>query len=460
MPRFEPKTFSYFLERMANRVVARTELTDLEEGGVLHTILAAVARELDDVSFQMVNLQRIWDLDTATGEDLDDRALDFNPDKLERRGASYAAGQVEFSRTGTAGTVTIPQGTIVKVPDDGPEFATTGSTQILAGFTTSALVGIVAREPGPEGNVDAGTITQLDAVAGVETVTNPAATVGGQAEETDAQFRSRIKEFLRSLPRGTPDALKFAVLNTFLTDFGRIVSAEVVELPAPDLGQVLIYVDDGSGTIEVTANNYGTPETVIASAIGGEVRLFLDNKPLKLGAFTDIEINGSPATEGVDYTLSRATGQITLDATVYPTGLAPGDSVTAEYTWLEGLIAEAQKIIDGDPADRIAYPGYRAAGTQVLVLAPTVFQQIVEGSVIVESDRIGEAADIRDQVRAAINRYINGLGINGDVVLSELVFQAQSIDGVADVNFTTPTANVIIGEGELARVVDANIDLT
>lgn len=460
MPRFEPKTFTFILERMANRVVARTELTDLEVGGVLHTILAAVARELDDISFQMVNLQDIWDLDTASGEDLDDRALDLNPVKLERRGASFASGQVEFSRAGTSGTVTIPQGTIVKVPDGGPEFETTAAAQILDTFSTSGLVGIVASEAGTAGNVDPGAISQLNAVTGVETVTNPAATIGGQARETDAEFRTRIKDFLRSLPRGTPDALKFAVLDTFLEDFGRIVTAEVVELDEPNLGKVLIYVDDGSGTIEITDDNIGTPETVIASAIGGEVRLFLSNKPVKLGAPVNIELNASSLTEDVDFTLNRATGQITLDSGVFPTGLAPADNVTAEYTWLEGLIAEAQKIIDGDPADRINYPGYRAAGTQVFVIAPTVFQQIVEASVIIEVGRLGEADEIRDKVRAGINRYINGLGINGDVILSELVFQAQSIDGVADVIFSTPTGNIIIGEGELARIVDSNIDLT
>jgi uncharacterized phage protein gp47/JayE len=460
VPRFEPKTFTYFLERMANRVVARTNLTDLEEGGALHTILAAAARELDDISFQMVNLQRIWDLDTATGEDLDDRALDLNPEKLSRNGLSFSSGQVQFARTGTAGNVTVPQGTIVKVPNGGPQFSTNAPVTILDTFTTSPLVGIIAIVGGLAGNVDSGAISQLDAVSGIETVTNPAATIGGQEVETDAEFRSRVKTFLRSLPRGTPDALKFAVLSAFLPDLGRVVTAEVVELPEPDLGRVYIYADDGSGTIEITDDNIGSPETVVASAIGGEVRLFLDNIPVKLGTPVDVEINAVPVFEGVDYTINRATGQITLDPTLYPTGLAPGDSLTAEYTWMEGLIAEAQKIVDGDATDRINYPGYRAAGTQVFILPPTVLQQIVEAQVIIDNNRLAEGTAIRSKIRSAINRYINGLGINGDVILSELVFQAQSVGGVLDVTFTTPTSNVIIGEGELARVTDSNIDLT
>ena len=457
MARFEPKSFSYFLKRMAYRLVARTDLTDLNDGGVAHTILSAVARELDDMSFQMTNLQRIWDLDTATGPDLDERALDLNPVKLTRKLASFANGSVVFSRTGTVGTVAIPVGTVVRVPG-GLEFATSVAGSILDTFTSSTAISAVAVEAGAAGNVDASTITQLDAVTGVETVTNPVAFTGGQDLESDAQFRERIKAFLRSLPRGTPDALKFAVLDTSLDLFGRIVTAEVIELTGPDLGQVIVYVDDGAGTIEVTDNNYGSPETVVSLATGGEVRLFLDNKPVRQGFTVTVERNAVPLTFGVDYTLNFATGQITLDSGVFPTGLSVGDTVTAEYTWYEGLIAEAQKIIDGDPADRITYPGYRAAGTQVFVLAPTVLQQLVEALVVIADGFDGTT--VRTAVRQAINRYINGLGINGDVLLSELIFAAQSVGGVIDVVFTTPTTNVVIGEGELARVTDANIDLT
>lgn len=454
MARFEPKTFRTFLERMSYRVVARTALTDLEPGGNLHTLIAGVARELDDISFQTVNLQTIWDIDTATGEDLDARALDFPPDGLERQGEVKANGSVVFSRSGTTGAVAIPAGSIVRVPN-GPEYATTAAGSILAGFTDSASIGILALEAGTAGNVDPGTVTQLDAIAGVETVNNAAEISGGQNEETDAEFRVRLKAYLRSLPRGTPDALKFAVLDTFLEDFGRIVTAEVVELEGVDLGKVYIYVDDGAGTVELTADNYGAPETVVAVAIGGEERVFLDNKPVKTGTLLIVRKNAAVLVEGVDFTLNRATGQITLTV-----ALVPADTVDAEYTWYEGLIEEAQKIIDGDPADRENYPGYRAAGTQVFVIAPVVLQQIVEGAITFEDEFLGEAEDVLTSVRNAINRYINGLPINGDVILSELIAAAQSVPGVFDVSFTTPTGNVVIGSGELARVVDDNIDLS
>lgn len=456
MPAFAPKQYSYFLKRMAQRVVARSRLTDLEPGSDLYVVLAAMAREMDEVSFQTSNLQYLWDLETAQGEDLDARALDFYPDEVVRRGATPATGQVQFARTGIIGTVTIPAGHKVQVPG-GPEFTTNASVQILVGFTTSALVGIEASEAGEAGNVDAATITQMDPVAGVETVTNPANTTGGQDQETDDQFRTRIRAFIRGLPRGTPEALKAAVLGTAVTGFGRIMSVEVIEDPAM-LGLVRIYVDDGAGTILVTATLTVT-EVVVAAAAGGEVRLFTGNKPVVAGTAFDLEINAIPVVENVDYTLNRATGQITLDPVLYPTGLAPGDTMgLTDYTWFTGLIGEAQKIVDGDLADPINYPGYRAAGTRVYVLPPTVLHVLIEATLILEDGFDSET--VITQARNAVLRYINGLGINGDLIYNELVHQVMAVPGVFNVSFVQPTGDVVCGDTEIIRVATSDVDLT
>jgi uncharacterized phage protein gp47/JayE len=458
MSRFEPKTFQFFLQRFANRLVARTGLSDVEVGGILHNFAMAFARECDDMSFQTVNLQRLWDIDTAAGEDLDKRGADCNPDEIERQGSTKATGQVEFSRSGAVGTISIPSGSIVRVPGGEPEFKTTAAGQILNGFTSSGNIAIEALEAGADGNADAATITQMDAITGVETVSNPAATTGGTDEESDAEYRSSIKSYIRSLGRGTKQALEWAVLDVSLSGYGRVVSAHCVEGIGSDLGKVWIYVDDGSGTIERTSDNYGSPETVIASASGGERRASLDYKPVVSGTVVSVWVNAVLQTEGTDFTLNYATGQITFDETVYPTGLTALDAVTAEYTYYVGLLAESQKVVDGDPGDYTAYPGYRAFGVQVFVVPPIVLQQVIVGSIVVEDGY--DSATVIASVKAAINRYINGLGVNGDVILSELIFQAQSVPGVFDVNFTSPVGNVTIGEDEIPRVENDNIDLT
>ena len=163
MARFVPKTFSTILRTMANAVVARTDLTDLSIGGVIHSILVSVAYALDDAYFQMTNLMRIWSIDTATEEDLDRRAADYEG-LGGRLTATYATGAVVFGRTGTTGTVAIALGSRIKVPGGGPQFATTTSGQITDGDTVSGSIPIIAVVSGDDGNVDAATVTQMDPI--------------------------------------------------------------------------------------------------------------------------------------------------------------------------------------------------------------------------------------------------------------------------------------------------------
>jgi uncharacterized phage protein gp47/JayE len=495
---FEPKTFTDFVNRMTARVVARTRLSDTEVGGVMATIIAGVAREFDDLHFQMVNLQRLWDIDTATGEDLDNRAADVNPDEIVRKDGTKASGTVSFHRTDTTSEVTIPAGTVVKT-GDGVKYTTTVAGTIAVGDAEVTGIGVVAQEAGADGNIDtigllttdAGGptgISQIDGtVAGVEEVNNDSVFTGGQDRETDAQLRERIKSYLRSLSRGTPYSLKAAVLGVELDDYGRISSAEVEELAEPNLGEVIVYIDDGAGT--VSASSTTTGESIVSTAAGGEIRLFVDNPPIVDGSsvvltwtedatgvvHTLTEGTAGDAAGTYDFKLNRAQGKITLvplgpagipDAAASAVGVAglqPNDSLTIDYDHYVGLIAEAQKIIDGDPDNRTDYPGYRAAGTDVKVLAPTVYYQTIEATVVVEEGYT--SSTVTTAVASAIQTYINGLPINGDVIASELVYAAQSVDGVFDVQFTSgglpiTLTNTIIGSGELARIKSSAISIT
>lgn len=498
MATFQPKTFTDFVTRLTARLVARTRLSDTEVGGVAATIIAGVSREFDDLHFQMVNLQRVWDIDTAIGEDLDDRAADVNPDEIARKTGTKATGTVSFHRTDTTSAVTIPVSTVVKTAD-GIKYTTTTVATIAAASTSVTGIAAVANDAGAAGNIDTigllstdvggpTGVSQIDGtVAGVDEVNNDSVFTGGQDIETDAQLRERIKSYLRSLSRGTPYSLKAAVLGTKLEAFGRIVSAEVEELTAPNLGEVVVYVDDGAGTIETTAAV--TNEVIVTTASGGEVRLYVGQPPVvKGGAMTLSWYEAATTTTKVltegtaasvsgtyDYKLNRAQGKITLiplgpnaipdvaASAVNVAGLQPGDGLSASYSHYTGLIQEAQKIIDGDADDRSNYPGYRAAGTNVEVQAPVVYYQTISATVVVDAGY--DATTVLLAVASGIQNYINGLPINGDVIASELVYAAQSIDGVFDIQFTSgglplTLTNTIIGAGELARIRSSAISIT
>lgn len=457
---FEPKKFSFILQRIVDRVVSRSELTDVVQGGAVWNVAAGTAREIDDVFFQMTNQQDIWDIDTATGDELDLRARDIPDGALVRDGALAAVTTLVFSRTGTVGVASIPVGTVARVPGGGPAFQTTVAGSIPDTLSQSAPITAVAVEAGIAGNVDADTITQLDGLAGVETVTNPVSAIGGQDEESDETFRERIKSYYRSLSSGVDTALIQAALSVSIAGFGRVASAQVQVNPAGAPCVVFLYIDDGLGTAETSANNYSAPDTLIAAAVGGEARFNTINVPVNEAFPFNLLINAVLQVRDVDYVLDPTTGLIILDEGVYPTGLAPADVVTASYTYYTGLIAGVQKVVNGDPADRVNFPGVKAAGITVYVLSPAVTQVAVIAVLTPDPEFSGSVEDLKVDVAAAISRYINGLAIGDDVILTEIVHKAQGVPGLRDITFTTPTSNIAIGVGELARVFDSNISLT
>jgi hypothetical protein len=299
----------------------------------------------------------------------------------------------------------------------------------------------------------------------VDTVTNAAAITNGRDLEKDDSYRTRIKAFIRSLSRATIPSLLGAVMNAEDISTGQIVAyAAVVEDPFHD-GRVVVYVDDGSGTAE------GTPETVTMQqivlegtagvALGGEIDLYLP-KPIRVASGYTIYRkvgHGFPTAlvENTDYVLNPADGHAVLTPTAFSTGLTAGDLMAVTCTYYTGLIAECQKIVAGDPADRVGYPGYRAGGIRVQVLPPTINSISVVGGI---SALPGwNPATVATAVGAAISEYVNALGIGEDVILAEIIARAMAVAGVYDIALSEPTENLAIPNDSLARLQSYNVDI-
>jgi uncharacterized phage protein gp47/JayE len=452
------------LTRMRNRVVARTDLNDLTRTSGFNQVLAAAAREDDEQWFMMGKLQDFTDLDKVRGVDLDERAKELNPELIERKKAIAAIGQVKFSvSTAVVGSdVTIAIGTEVQVPGTGAstpiKYTTTTVGTISIGNTESNLVSVVAQEKGTNGNADPNTITGFGSKpSGVDAVTNPSKFTTGQNNELDDAFRSRIKRFMLSLSRATIPALEYAAYLGEDSATGKVVAfANVVE-DLVNLGKVTIYIDDGLGTAE------GTPvgvigEVVLASAVGGETILELDFKPIKAEAGFVIYLNASPMVLGTDYAINPANSKIKLLPGVFPTGLTATDAITADYTYFDSLIQNTQLHVDGDVNDRTNYPGYRAGGVQVRVLAPTIVQMTFTANITVLQGY--SQVTVAAAVSSAIQDYINNLGIGEDVVYNELVERSMSVTGMYNINITVPFEDRIILENQLARVQAININFS
>ena len=140
---------------------------------------------------------------TATGEDLDRHAFLRGVTRLP---ASRAAGTLRFS-VQTAGTadLPIPQGTVCLTAGL-VAFATTQDGVLAAGQTQVDLPA-QAVEPGPGGNVPAGTVQTMSvAPVGIAACTNPAPFTGGRAAEGDEALRERVLATYRQLPNGANKA--------------------------------------------------------------------------------------------------------------------------------------------------------------------------------------------------------------------------------------------------------------
>lgn len=469
MAKYVPKIYPDILQRMINRVVARTALSDLTDSSVFKHILAAVAREVDDAYFQMNNKLDVFSIDRASGEDLDRRAEDYGGIIGARQQAIAATGNVTFSRaTANPGPdIVIPIGTEVEVPGESPAIvaATTAVGTILTGNTDTGNVAAVITASGVRGNVASGTLTKFKSAkpSGVDTVTNLSAFVGGVDKETDDAYRQRIKEAVTGLPRSTVSALEAAARTVELGTGQRIVFSRVVENPI-NLGLVSLYVDDGSGSVETTATITGEiltsgPEFPGDVAQGGEEFLYTDQIAVKDTVTINLVKNPGATTlirddPGADgYTINPASGQIFLQ-----TALLAGDDVTADYTHFTGILQETQKVIDGDATDRDNYPGYRAAGVLVKVLPPSIVNVTVNAGITVLNGFT--QTDVAAQVRTAIASYINELGIGNDVIVSEIIERSMAVPGMFDILISQPLSNIVILDDQLPRVNNAAQDIT
>ena len=466
MPRFTPKRQEQIFADMLPRVVVQGGLTDVTDTNGVKSILNAFARELDEAYYNMGLLLNAFSIDKAEGSDLDARAADIGT--LTRRQSVAASGTVVFSRTGTAGTVAIAQGAKLTTADGAQTFTTTAPGTITAETAPSVAghakgqdsvaVPIIAQDAGASGNVAAGAITSIvSALEGVSSVINLAATVGGQDVESDDAFRARIRSYVASLPRATIQSLTTAVLGATDPDTGRTISYAAIAEDTQTPGVVTLLVDDGTGQATSTAAVQGERLTQgfagppPNTAVGGERRFFLDRRPVHPDEGVTLTSSTRGAlVMGTDFHVTPSTGQLLL---AQP--LTQGEALTADYTCCTGIIALAQRIVEGDPANRAQFPGYRAAGITVNVRTPQVVTTQVDATVTVADGYDPDA--ISAACISAVTTYVNGLGIGDDIVRASLIAAMMNITGVNNLMLASPAADVPVLDDQIARIAASQV---
>ncbi|NJL55180.1 hypothetical protein HC928_08320 [bacterium] len=120
-------------------------------------------------------------------------------------------------------------------------------------------------------------------------------------------------------------------------------------------------------------------------------------------------------TRGVDYALNRGTGEFQLTDVG---GVVVGTQIVAHYTYYTNLIAEVQRVMEGD-LDDTSYPGVKAAGIMLSVEQPVIKRVPIVASITAAAGFV--EADIAPAVRRAIESYISSLRIGEDVIISRII---------------------------------------
>ena len=133
------------------------------------------------------------------------------------------------------------------------------------------------------------------------------------------------------------------------------------------------------------------------------------------------------------------------------------------YKYNTGLIAEANRIVYGDPRDNTTYPGVAAAGAEIFIKAPLVKR--IEVSISVRVKTGIPFTTIVEEVRNSVAALINSNPVGQSIPISNIISTVGSIIGVQAVAIGSPqydTQNDVIrvNAGEKSLVLDIISDIT
>ncbi len=133
------------------------------------------------------------------------------------------------------------------------------------------------------------------------------------------------------------------------------------------------------------------------------------------------------------------------------------------YRYNTGLIAEANRIIYGDPRDPITYPGVGAAGADIFVREP--LDRRIQISVDIRLLTGAPFNIVSQQVRSSISSLVNANDVGVSIDISSIISVVRSVPGVLSVAIDSPQYDsthdlIFIAPSEKARIIDPTLDIS
>jgi hypothetical protein len=243
-------------------------------------------------------------------------------------------------------------------------------------------------------------------------------------------------------------------------------------------GDVLTAQNAGSYTIlEVIDENTAVVDGLMASQsnvslAGRETAIYVEEEIPYVGYKQVLLIAlqpGAPSRNYVVFTTNDQYAKINEAAQVQIVSLNKADYNTVirkgldSYRYNTGLIAEANRIIYGDPRDASTYPGVGAAGADIFVREPLVRR--IQVSIDVRINTGVPFAQTAEQVRTSVGSLINSNPVGQPISISSIISAVNAINGVRAVAISSPQYDsthdiIFVAPSEKARILDPVLDIS
>lgn len=257
------KSLRDILNNMVNWVrTGSPNLTNFTPGSVIRTLLETVAMEIESMYFQMHKGFR-WALENSV----------FHSFGFTKLPATFANGVLTIDVANVTEPVGIPKGTIyTTLPIDSKRFIRYETVEdvVISPFSSSIDVRVKCTVAGIDGNVPANSVRiAMNPLPIYRSITNKEAIGGGNNEESNSDRKRRFNHYIRSLSKGTLEAIRFGVMEVQPTedDLEGVAGVYVTDT----VGIVFVYAHDSEGNLSDTLRERIVGNLIHYRAAGIEV---------------------------------------------------------------------------------------------------------------------------------------------------------------------------------------------
>ncbi len=250
---------------------------------------------------------------------------------------------------------------------------------------------------------------------------------------------------------------------------GDVFSITGSVLTLPNAGNYAVYRVLNQNAIIVT----GTLASVMNVSLNGNENAVFIQEGVPYSGYKQVYLvaaePGSPTQNDITLNTNAQYEKINQSASVELTSLNKIDYNTLvkngldSYSYNTGLVAEANRIVYGDPRDPLTYPGVGAAGADIFIRGPLVAR--IQVSIDIRLATGVPFAQTVNQVRSSVSSLINSNPVGQSIAISAIISVVNAIPGILAVSISSPAYSVnndliVLQPSQKAIIIDPTTDIS